>query len=60
MKLAAWTEFRMGRQLKPTENGKERLWLQKPLLNIPDEIPKIFQEKYISLPPWRKKHRKSQ
>lgn len=21
MKLAAWTDFRMGRQLKPTENG---------------------------------------
>lgn len=24
MKLAAWTDFRMGRQLKPTENGGEK------------------------------------
>lgn len=59
MKLAGWTEFRMGRHFKPTENGEERDWLWKTLLNTPDEISQIFQEKYISFSPWRKKHRKS-
>lgn len=56
MKLAAQTEFRMGRELKPIENGEERDWLCKSLLNTPDEIPQILQEKCISLPPWRKKY----
>lgn len=59
MKLAAWTVFRISRHLKPTEKEEERDWLWKPLLNTPDEVRQIFQEKYISLPPWRKKHRKS-
>jgi len=49
-----WTEFRKGRQFKTTEDGRRREWLWKLLLKTPDETPPVFQENFISIPPWEK------
>ena len=47
MKLAAWTEFRMGKQFKPTEDGVKRGWLWKLLLKTQMKLHSSSRKKLL-------------